>query len=111
MPKVNEIIYEFSQEIKKIYGTSLKKIIMYGSYARGDYNSSSDIDIMILVNLSDEEIKKSSDQVSDVAFDFLMDYGVDISPIIKNEKHFEYWIEALPFYRNVQEEGVELIAG
>ncbi|MDO4468520.1 MAG: nucleotidyltransferase domain-containing protein [Bacillota bacterium] len=32
---------------------------MYGSYARGDYKENSDIDIMVLVKLSEAEIKKN----------------------------------------------------
>ena len=31
-------------------------ILLYGSYARGDFRPDSDIDIMILVDLSDDEI-------------------------------------------------------
>ena len=37
-----------------------------------------------------------------------MDYGVDISVVIKNESQFNYWLGALPFYDNVQKEGVVL---
>ena len=35
-----------------------------------------------------------------------MEYGVDISVIVKNEEHFKYWLGALPFYDNVEKEGV-----
>ena len=35
-----------------------------------------------------------------------MDTGVDISPIIKNEEQYEYWLDTLPFYKNIHEEGV-----
>ena len=83
-------------------GSKLTKVIVYGSYARGDYNSSSDVDVMILVKMSDNEIKKIENQVYDLAFDIEMDTGVDISPIIKNE----YWLDTLPFYKNIHEEGV-----
>lgn len=38
---------------------------------------------MILVKMSDNEIKKIENQVYDLAFDIEMDTGVDISPIIK----------------------------
>lgn len=45
MPSViNTIISEFVSEVKEILGDHLKKIILYGSYARGDYNKSSDVD-------------------------------------------------------------------
>ena len=52
------------------------------------------------------EIKKIENQVYDLAFDIEMDPGVDISPIIKNEEQYEYWLDTLPFYKNIHEEGV-----
>ena len=67
-------------------------------------------DVMLLVSLGEEEIKRISDQVSDLAFDFMMRYGVDISPVITNTDHFNYWVDNLPFYRNVRDEGVRLSA-
>lgn len=87
-------------------GSKLTKVIVYGSYARGDYNSSSDVDVMILVKMSDNEIKKIENQVYDLAFDIEMDAGVDISPIIKNEEQYEYWLDTLPFYKNIHEKGM-----
>ena len=56
--RIHNIIYQFSQQLKDIMGSKLTKVIVYGSYARGDYNSSSDVDVMILVKMSDNEIKK-----------------------------------------------------
>ena len=90
-------------------GTNLRKIIVYGSYARGDYNENSDIDIMVLTSLSDDKIEPVEDMLYDMAFDILMDYGIQISVIVKNEEHFRYWLGALPFYDNVEREGVELV--
>lgn len=109
MPAVTRnILIDFSEEVKKILGKSLRKIILYGSYARGDYTENSDIDLMILTTLTDKEIEKIESNIYDLAFDFLMDYGVDISVVIKNEAQFNYWLGALPFYNNVQREGVVL---
>ena len=101
--RIHNIIYQFSQQLKDIMGSKLIKVIVYGSYARGDYNSSSDVDVMILVKMSDNEIKKIENQVYDLAFDIEMDTGVDISPIIKNEEQYEYWLDTLPFYKNIHE--------
>ena len=100
--RIHNIIYQFSQQLKDIMGSKLTKVIVYGSYARGDYNSSSDVDVMILVKMSDNEIKKIENQVYDLAFDIEMDTGGDISPIIKNEEQYEYWFDTLPFYKNIQ---------
>lgn len=103
-----EIMLEFSHGVKMILGNKLTKIILYGSYARGDYNENSDIDIMLLTTLTDEEIEKVETRIFDLAFDFQMDYGVDISVVVKNEEHFNYWLGALPFYDNVKNEGLVL---
>lgn len=106
--KEHNIIMEFSRKIKQLMGNSLSKIILYGSYARGDYKADSDIDIMVLTTLTDSEIEKIESDIYGLAFDFLMDYGVDISIVIKNEKQFDYWLGAVSFYNNVQREGVVL---
>lgn len=103
---VSNSIYQFSQQMKRIFGLHLSKVIVYGSYARGDYRDDSDVDIMVLVDLSEMEIKKLENEVYDTAFDIEMNTGIDISPIIKNEAQYEYWGDVLPFYKNVREEGV-----
>lgn len=104
--RVHDIVYSFAQQLKLIYGESLKKIVVYGSYARGDYNNNSDVDIMILVDSSVAQIKKRFNDVCDLAFDYELKYGIVISPLVKNEEHFMKWSETLPFYRNVKLEGV-----
>ena len=48
MEEKKQILQEFVAEMEKVFATSLKKIILYGSYARGDFKINSDIDIMIL---------------------------------------------------------------
>ena len=107
MPEnVSSIIYKFSQEVKRTLGEKLTKVIVYGSYARGDYRDNSDVDIMILVKLSDEEIRAIKNDIYDLAFDVEMSTGIEISPVIKNEEQYEYWVDTLPFYRNVRDEGV-----
>lgn len=86
----------------------MRQIILYGSYARGDFRPDSDIDIMILLDLSDIDIKKYRHQLSDMTFDFNMDYDVDIKPIAKSEEHYRKWVDNYPFYSNVNREGVRL---
>ena len=108
MKTMNDIILDFSRQVKRILGNKLSKVILYGSYARGDFRENSDIDIMVLTTLTDDEIDKIETSVFDLAFEFQMEYGIDISVIVKNEEHFNYWLGALPFYDNVQKEGIVL---
>ncbi len=114
MPKIpkqiSSILEEFIAGVKNILGKRMKKIILYGSYARGDFNENSDVDIMILTDLTDDEMYEYFVKISDLAFDIEFDNNFDItlSPLVKNIDKFNYWLEALPFYMNVQEEGVVL---
>ena len=111
MPDViSNIVYGFALKVKSLLGSNLSKVIVYGSYARGDYHSGSDVDVMILVKMADEEIKKVAQIIYDFAYDIELEKALHISVVIKNEEHFEYWEDTLPFYKNVRKEGVEINA-
>ena len=111
MPKnIEKIVREFVNQANELLGDRIKKNILYGSYARGDYKKNSDVDLMILTDLSDDEIIEFSENISDIAFEieFANNFDVMLSPLLKNIDKFNYWLEALPFYMNVEKEGVVL---
>lgn len=111
IPKeIDDMIQEFTEGVNKILENRLKKVILYGSYARGDYHESSDVDIMILTDLSDEELEEYRTKIVSLAYDLEWDHNFDImlSPLVKNIDKFNYWLEAMPFYRNIEKEGVIL---
>ena len=98
MPKImQDLIKQYVEEVKKIYGSHVRQIILYGSYARGDFRPDSDV-----------ELKAYAQQLSYMTYDFNMDYDTDIKPIAKSEAHFNKWIVNYPFYSNIHKEGVVL---
>lgn len=105
---VQKIINDFLKKVEAVLGNRLRKIILYGSYARGDYNKSSDIDIMILTDLNDTEIEQYRNTISDIAFDMELETGFIISPLIKNIEKYNDRVDVIPFYMNVNKEGVIL---
>ena len=109
MPQtIQSLLEQYIAEIKKIYGIHLRKIILYGSYARGDFRPGSDIDIMILLDMSDTDLKAYSQQLSYMTYDFNLDNNLDIKPIAKSDNHFRKWVDNYPFYANINKEGVVL---
>lgn len=109
MPQsVSDALQEYIGVLHGIYGSAVEKIILYGSYARGDFNCSSDVDILILVNLDDNAIRNKKTELADYTFDVEMEYGVIFSPIVANAKMYYRCIDILPFYHNIQKEGVNL---
>lgn len=105
---VENLLNGYVIELQNIYGRYLQSVILYGSYARGDFTKESDVDIMILLNLTEEEIKEYRHQLSEYTYDFYMTYDLDIKPIAKSEEHFMKWVDNYPFYANVNREGVKL---
>ena len=67
-----ELVSQYVEVLCKIYGKHLKTVILYGSYARGDYTKDSDIDIMVLLDLSDIDIKKYRHELSGATYDIKM---------------------------------------
>lgn len=105
---INGLLGKYVEEVRKIYGERLKSVILYGSYARGDFRPDSDIDIMILVDLTDMELEELSKRLSWCTYDFNEEHDTDIKPIAKSATHFKKWLGVYPFYINVQKEEVQL---
>ena len=55
--------------------------ILFGSRARGTHDSASDADLAILLNGKPQPILKTSLDLADVAFDVLLETGINITPI------------------------------
>ena len=111
IPKnVEKIIEEFVNKVNKKLGNRVKKNYTLWFICKGDFNKSSDIDIMILTNLSDDEICEYRSIISDIAYDieYENDFNITLSPLLKNIDKYNYWLEAMPFYNNIQKEGVVL---
>ena len=98
----------YVSELEKIYGEHLLNVILYGSYARGDFTEESDIDIMILSDLTELELENLDDELSDLTFQFNIQYDLELMPFVKDRFHFDKWVENYPFYANVAREGVTL---
>ena len=103
---IQELLKMYRQQLESVAGTQIKKIILFGSYARGDFKINSDIDIMILVESSDSGMKECEDKIYDVTYDFNCEYNTEIMPVVQDMSHFDYWKEAYMFYRNIEKEGV-----
>lgn len=107
---LEKILKKYVEDVCGIYGEQLQTIILYGSYARGDYRQDSDIDLMILVDSSDQEIERKGRALSDMTFEYNFAYNLEIMPIVKPQDHFKKWLRAYPFYNTIQKEGVKLYA-
>jgi len=107
---LNEITERICAAAKEVLGDKLEKVILYGSYARGDYNEYSDVDIFVLADIAQEDCCKTGLKISGFASDLELEYNILICPHVTSSEIFGTYSDTLPFYMNVIKEGVELYA-
>jgi predicted nucleotidyltransferase len=104
MPGIIQLLLE---ELKKgltsLYQDRLKGVYLYGSYARGDYEEGSDVDVLVVLDEFERapiELTRTDDLVADLSLKYL----TTISLMFMREND---WLTAdKPLLRNVRVEGV-----
>jgi predicted nucleotidyltransferase len=102
--KIEHILKEFKLKTAELYGARLKKVVLYGYYARGQANDEhSDIDLAVVLAGTVEPCKEI-DRMADIFTDLNLDHNVLIAVYPVSESNFEK-IES-PFLINVRREGI-----
>ena len=103
-----EIIDEITEALRDLLKNNLIKIVLYGSYARGDFNNLSDIDIFILVDSEKEDLNKVLDLILDKLYELDLKYNVTINPLIENTEIYNKYKDSSLLFENIEKEGVIL---
>ena len=107
---LRKMLLELEEKLQRVYGNKLKAVILYGSVARGTATEESDIDIMVLIDGTAQELRAFEDQLSDVSTDISIKYFKVFSIIDISYQEYMRWMNTSPFYKNVSQEGVVLYA-
>jgi predicted nucleotidyltransferase len=102
------ILLDVKEEIRQIFGNKLRQLVLYGSYARNESDPESDIDIMIMVDESEDGLRKYRYLIADVMGELTIKYGKLISLTEVTYNRYTDYLDVLPFYKNISEEGVEI---
>ena len=104
--KLQSILNKFVNMVLTKHKLDVKKIILFGSVAKGLYGPNSDCDILLVLKERKQEVING---IYDIVTEFLLKYGVDISLKIYSEKDFNRKISILtPFMTEIKKTGREL---
>jgi predicted nucleotidyltransferase len=107
-PEVGRAITLFLDALRKNY--AVNEVRLYGSRARGDFHTDSDVDLAIVLHGPHGNIWDTVWAMSDITFDVLVETGVSVSP-------YPLWGDDLDhperaknpaLIRNIQREGIRL---
>lgn len=107
---IKKMLLELAESLHHVYGEKLKSVVLYGSVARGTQTVDSDIDVMILVDGDNDELRLYEDRLNDVSTDFSLKYLKVLSVVDISFQEYENWRSLSPFYKNVSKEGIILYA-
>ena len=107
---LNTVTEKVIHAARESLGSKLDKVILYGSYARGDYDNDSDIDIMVLADIPLEDRGRERSKMWELLGYIDLEYDVVLCLNVTDCSTFNKYIEDLPFYTTVNKEGVVLSA-
>lgn len=102
-PKVKRLVDQVKTHLYEQYGEGIKRVILYGSHARGEATEDSDVDVLVLVDqsLNPSEVEEN---LSDLLYDILLEEQELVSVVAVREERSENYNS--PFMLNVKREGM-----
>ena len=94
---------ELKEGLVRIYGDKLKAVYLYGSYARGDARTDSDIDVIIVLN-NYKSYGKEIDRTGKLTSNLSLEYGISISRVLMKEMQWKS--SDTPLLRNIRMDGI-----
>ena len=92
-------------QFRDAFGERLHRLILYGSYARGDATPQSDVDVLVV--LTGDTTPADTKTAHEVMHALREKYGAHVSPVVTSRERFDTYNQ--PLYRNVRAEGKLLV--
>lgn len=99
--RLDDIAKELKRGLAALYGARLTAILLFGSYARGEADEESDVDLLIVLDRVDHyfgEIERSGGIIADLS----LKYGISLSPVFISEWDWQHGDTT--FLANVRDE-------
>ena len=100
-----EVARAFANRLKSDLGPSLRRVVLYGSVARGDDRGNSDIDLLVEVRRRTRSVE---DQISDAVTEVAADQGELVVPIVLTANEARKRLPA-SFLERIRAEGKVLV--
>ena len=100
---IRKLLIEFKEHLAALYGERLKGVYLFGSYARGEADEESDVDVLIVL----DQVKhygQEVDHTGEISASLSLEYGKSISCVFVPEEKWHK--DQTLFFLNVREEAI-----
>lgn len=94
-------------QVHNLYDSALLSVMLYGSYARGDADAESDVDVLLILQ-EEGSVRLKRKGLMKIGAELSVKWGVLVSLHAVSAAEYQKWLTIVPYYRNVQAEGVSL---
>ena len=101
-----QILAEVCRAFEGHFPHKLREAYLYGSYARGDYDAESDVDVLLTVDEAPDRLREYRRTLAAINSELSLAHDVTVSATLVPTSQFERYADVLPYYRNVRLEGV-----
>ena len=95
--------------LRQRYGNDLRRVVLFGSKARGDFDTESDIDVLVVISMRNDAYRYYWNDIVDITCDIELKYDVVISILIKEtESYADMRSQDMLLARNIEQDGINL---
>ncbi len=100
----------FIERLHDYYGPDFRKLIIFGSKARGEFDDESDLDVFVVIRMPDDnDYWDHWNEIAGIAWDVELTHNFVMSVIVKDESAYTKLCKQQPLLiRNIERDGIEL---
>jgi len=105
LTSIAPVLQEIKRSLHELYGDRLVKLILFGSHARNQANSESDIDLLVVLKSPISQVQEVFN-MSELRVKMLLEHDelISIVPIAGDD----FLAKDIAYLRNIRREGIEL---
>jgi predicted nucleotidyltransferase len=102
-PQVQSVLDDLKAGLRMVYGDRLRGVYLFGSYARGEADAESDLDVLVVLDAFDRYAHEVN-RTGALAADLSLKYSLTVSLVFLRENE---WLKGdSPFLANVRDEAI-----